>query len=240
MVTPHWMNTGPEPPPMIPPQLGPSQQSSPSPWSTSNRPASQPQPQQQHVRTTAPHQGSQQLQPQVAQRPQDPWADHDPWQSSTVGAEARPQMQPRGAPPSAPAAPPAAAPAAVPPAAVAQRAPAAAPAQEATRGRYFHVDLCREASEKLGVQVKWTPLGIQILAVSRNSQIDSWNERCHSTFPEDAVREGDIICRVNGAGPEDGSGEAEKRMMERLGMDTSLFLVIYRATQAIPSSALLL
>ena len=62
----------------------------------------------------------------------------------------------------------------------------------------FSVDICRAKSVPLGRQV--TPLygfGLEVVMVKAASPVAEWNRKSATTFPEDALRPGGIITRVN-------------------------------------------
>ena len=65
-------------------------------------------------------------------------------------------------------------------------------------GRTFHADV-RKGARRLGIQV--APEGVigrlRVLDIRSGGAIDGWNRMLVDTFPDDAVRVGDYILRVN-------------------------------------------
>ena len=84
------------------------------------------------------------------------------------------------------------------PARLPEREPWGPRGEQEARSRYFSVDICRAESVELGIQV--TPLdgvGLEVVMVKAASPVAEWNRKSATTFPEDALRPGDIITRVN-------------------------------------------
>ena len=66
--------------------------------------------------------------------------------------------------------------------------------------RHFTVDVARDHPRQFfGCAVRETSEGLVVLECSnqQKSLVESWNQRCAATFPQDAVKPGDAVLAVN-------------------------------------------
>lgn len=85
-----------------------------------------------------------------------------------------------------------------------------------------------------GIQVKATSAGYRVEDVRISTPVDVWNERCRQTFPDDEIRQGDLILLVNGIGPELAPEIEEprrcQRMREQLERSIEVLMIVQRCS----------
>lgn len=101
--------------------------------------------------------------------------------------------------------------------------------------RLFDVDVRRgPRDDQFGIQVKPTSAGYHVADVRPSGPLGAWNERCRRTFPDDEIRQGDLILLVNGVGPEMDPKLTEsqrcQRMKEQLERATEVLMIVRRGS----------
>ena len=117
--------------------------------------------------------------------------------------------------------------------------------QDSAKCCVFVVDIWRSPNDKLigvlvkpvdpqlGLGIKDDQGGLKVKAVDPQSPLGAWNSRCAKTFPDDEVRENDVIIRVNGIGPDQAPGltavDRCRGMTEQLCRHGDVLLILQRA-----------
>ena len=97
--------------------------------------------------------------------------------------------------------------------------------------RYFTLDVWREHEDQpFGCKIAKHPEGLIVkeLTSEGNDLVTGWNQRCGITFPQDALKPGDVLLKVNAIGIDCPDGVWG--MMLELDTAIDLLLLVKRET----------
>ena len=79
------------------------------------------------------------------------------------------------------------------------------------RWRYFSADILRDPKSTLHIHVAPAMEGLELVLIDQNSPVVEWNRKYAGTFPEDALKQQDLIVKVNGVGIDETQTEVAER-----------------------------